>query len=53
LYEECTRGFGKGLATATAEGDPEIFAWEKAVGFTKHLVNLLGLHGIVTLVSIV
>ena len=44
--------FGKGLAAASAEGDPEILVREQPVGFPQYLMDLFRLHGVVALVRI-
>ena len=53
LYKEGVGSFGEGLTATSAEGDSKILIGEKSVGLTQHLENLLCLHGIVALVSIV
>ena len=53
LYKEGVGGFGKRLTAATAESDPEILVGEKSMRLAQHFENLLCLHGVVALVSIV
>ena len=52
LHKEGMGGFGKGLAAASAEGDPEILVREQPVGFPQYLMDLFRLHGVVALVRI-
>ena len=53
LHKEGVGGLGEGLTAAAAESDPEILAGEKSMRLAQHVENLLCLHGVVALVSIV
>ena len=52
LDKEGVGGFGEGLTATSAEGDSKILIGEKSVGLAQHFENLLCLHGVVALVSI-
>ena len=53
LYKEGVGSFGKGLTATATESDSEVLIGEKSMRLAQHFENLLCLHSVVALVSVV